>query len=121
MRIARRGLRGRRRPHMRQRTDGIRGHSRAIWKVSIVRSFKVRMPESTFELIAREASAQGVSAAQYMREAALARVWFEHGIRHDETQTLARGILELARQADREGLTLEQAVGRLFRDDKPSP
>jgi hypothetical protein len=57
----------------------------------------VRFSASAWALIRNEADRQGVSASQFLREAGLARAWFEIGKRGGEDAERAQQWLQAAR------------------------
>lgn len=64
----------------------------------------VRFTESAWQVIRDEAGRQGISASQYVREAAIARIWLDLGSRPEEELTQrVRGFLELARELENGG------------------
>ena len=71
---------------------------------TLPKQFSFRISETAFEFIRQEAQHEGVSVAQFVRESAWARVWFQRGIRGDYPEGLDAGV-QLARdetQLDRE-------------------
>jgi mobilization protein NikA len=61
----------------------------------------VRFSQDGWRLIRAEAERQGVSASQYLREAGLARAWFEIGQRDDAQAAEAKRWLDAAQVHER--------------------
>ena len=66
-----------------------------------LRPITIRMSEHVWDLICEEADAEGVSVAQYVRESALARVWYVRGKREPK-EPAAEEALQRAIEEERE-------------------
>lgn len=76
-----------------------------------MRWFTVRFPERAYEQIQKAAANHGISGAQYIREAAIGRVWFERGLRHEP---LPQIVQHLAHRAVQERRPIEELVDELL-------
>lgn len=63
-----------------------------------VRPRSVKFSDLTWSIIQRQARVEGVSASQYIREAAIMRAFYEAG--HDGDPALARALDEIRRGRD---------------------
>lgn len=63
----------------------------------------IRFSEEVWTEIQDEAHHQGVSASQYVREAAIARVWFEKARRGGQVADGVQEYLDAARARDGDG------------------
>lgn len=78
-----------------------------------MKAITVRMGQDVYDRIAEAAAEGGISISQYLRESALARVWFTHGLAGDTTSEISRALLAIVRDADGEEITLEEYLERL--------
>lgn len=69
------------------------------WRGVLVatKQFSFRISESAYDFIAREATLEGVTVAQYVRESAFARAWWEMGLRGEDPENVW-GALQRARR-----------------------
>jgi hypothetical protein len=84
-----------------------------------MKAITVRMGEDAYAQIAEAAKAEGVSFSQYLRESALARVWFGHGYRHGDTAEIGRVLLAVSRAADEARMPLDEYIRRTVRELGP--
>src|SRR4051812_13471516 len=68
--------------------------------MSTMKHTSIRLSDSLYEIVRREAEQAGVSAAQFIREAALARAYFQIGRRGGSDAELLEELLSAAAGGD---------------------
>lgn len=56
------------------------------------KQFSIRISETAYHFIALEAEREGVSVAQFVRESAYARVWWQIGLRGEDPGDISEAL-----------------------------